>query len=438
MNAINTEQLYNLFEECSYQVCTDSRTLISGALFISLKGPHFNANEFALTAIEGGCKMAIVDEPEFANGSTIFYVNNGLKSLQDLANFHRKKFKIPMLGITGSNAKTTHKELIHAVISKKYDTLYTQGNLNNHIGVPLTLLNLRSQHEFAIIEMGANHQGEIDELSRIAEPDFGLITNIGKAHLEGFGGIEGVKKGKSELYRFIKEKSGKVFINGDDEVLHDLAKENDKISYGTTKLFDVIGKLVDEGECVAFKWTTRYGEKNWQKLPIVKTQITGSYNFINCLAAVCVGNYFQVSGQDINDALAGYLPNMNRSQVVKTKNNYLLLDAYNANPDSMQVAIHNFAKLAADIKWLLLGDMFELGEYSRPEHQRVVDLLKENKLKNVILVGKSFTDLNQIEYKTFLTTDLCKAFLQDNPIKNAHVLIKGSRSMRMEILQDVL
>jgi UDP-N-acetylmuramoyl-tripeptide--D-alanyl-D-alanine ligase len=438
MKALLTEELYKCFLDCNMKVCTDSRKLIAGSLFISLKGPNFNANTFAAEAIKGGCKMAIVDEESFANGVNVFYVEDGLKALQALANFHRRKFNIPVLGITGSNAKTTHKELIHAVVSAKYKTLYTQGNLNNHIGVPLTLLNLKLEHEFAIIEMGANHQGEIDELSRIAEPDFGLITNIGKAHLEGFGGIEGVKKGKSELYRFIKEKNGKIFINGDDEVLHDLAKDNDKISYGTTKLFDVIGKQIQTNECVAFKWTTRYGEKDWSKRPLVQTQITGSYNFINCLAAVCVGQYFQVNEEAINKALESYVPNMNRSQLVKTSNNTLLLDAYNANPNSMQVAIENFAKLSVDSKWLLLGDMFELGEYSELEHKRVVDLLKQLQLKNVLLVGNAFSALQQNEFKTFATTEQCKQFLMEHPLKNAYVLVKGSRSMKMEILQEVL
>lgn len=438
MKALKTEELYQLFTDCGGKVCTDSRKLVDGALFVCLKGPNFNANHFAQKAVEEGCKFAIVDEEEFADHKQIFFVENSLHALQNLANFHRKRFNIPVLGITGSNAKTTHKELIHAVISKKYNTLYTRGNLNNHIGVPLTLLNLNESHEFAIIEMGANHQGEIDELSRIAEPDFGLITNIGKAHLEGFGGIEGVKKGKSELYRFIKEKQGKIFINGDDEVLHDLAKENDKISYGTTKLFDVIGKQVLNGETVSLKWTTRYGEKDWTKRPLVQTQITGMYNFINCLASVCVGNYFQVSEEEINEALENYVPDMNRSQIVKTANNKILLDAYNANPNSMQAAIDNFSKVNAGNKWLLLGDMFELGEFSREEHQLIIDLLKQKKLENVLLVGKEFSAIAPMDYKTFLNTEDCKLYLKQNPVTNAFVLIKGSRGMKMEILQDVL
>lgn len=438
MEKLSVEELYELYKKADHNVTTDTRKIIPGSIFFSLKGPNFNANELASKAIEAGCKFAIVDEEKFANGTTIFLVEDGLKALQQLARHHREQFTIPFLAITGSNAKTTHKEFINAVLSKKYRTLATEGNLNNHIGVPLTLLKLRSDHEFAIIEMGANHQGEIDELCRIADPDFGLITNIGKAHLEGFGGIEGVKKGKSELYKYLQAKHCKVFTNGDDEVLHDLAKDNDKISYGTTKLYDTIGKNLTDGETVAFKWTTRYGDKDWNKLPLVKTQITGKYNFINCLAAVCVGQHFHVEANDINDALSNYVPAMNRSQMVKTQNNSILLDAYNANPNSMKAAIENFADHKAEQKWLLLGDMFELGEYSKAEHQAVVDLLTAKKLANVILVGNEFAALTNNSYKTFKTTQECLDHLKAHQIKNATVLIKGSRGMKMETLQEVL
>lgn len=435
---VSVEELYELYKKADLNITTDTRKLIPGSIFFSLKGPNFNANELAAKAIEAGCKFAIVDEEKFANGTTIFLVEDGLKALQDLAHHHRQQFKIPFLAITGSNAKTTHKEFIHAVLSKKYKTLATEGNLNNHIGVPLTLLKLRPEHEFAIIEMGANHQGEIDELCRIADPDFGMITNIGKAHLEGFGGIEGVKKGKSELYRYLQKKHAKIFTNGDDEVLHELAKDNDKISYGTTKLYDTIGKYISDGEMVSFKWTTRYGDKDWNKLPLVKTQITGKYNFINCLAAVCVGHYFHVEDAMINEALSNYVPAMNRSQLVKTESNSILLDAYNANPNSMKAAIENFADYKAEQKWLLLGDMFELGDYSKTEHQAIVTLLNEKKLSNVILVGNEFASLEGNPFKTFKTTQECMDHLRTHKITNATVLIKGSRGMKMETLQEAL
>ncbi|MBK7309473.1 MAG: UDP-N-acetylmuramoyl-tripeptide--D-alanyl-D-alanine ligase [Sphingobacteriaceae bacterium] len=435
---LSIDALYKKFVDAGYNVTTDTRKVIPGSIFFSLKGPNFNANELAAKAIEAGCKYAIVDEEKFANNTTIFLVGDGLMALQELAHHHRQQFKIPFLAITGSNAKTTHKEFINAVLSKKYKTLATEGNLNNHIGVPLTLLKLRPDHEFAIIEMGANHQGEINELCEIADPDFGMITNIGKAHLEGFGGIEGVKKGKSELYRYLQKKHAKVFANGDDEVLHELAKDNDKISYGTTKLYDTIGKYIPDGEMVSFKWTTRYGDKDWNKLPLVKSQITGKYNFINCLAAVCVGHHFHVEDAMINEALSEYVPAMNRSQMVKTESNSILLDAYNANPNSMKAAIENFADYKAEQKWLLLGDMFELGDYSKAEHQAIVNLLNDKKLSNVILVGNEFASLESNSFKTFKTTQECLEHLRAHQIKNATVLIKGSRGMKMETLQEAL
>ncbi|MGZ3899971.1 MAG: UDP-N-acetylmuramoyl-tripeptide--D-alanyl-D-alanine ligase, partial [Bacteroidia bacterium] len=269
---ISIEKLYAHFIKAGQVICTDTRKLIKGGIFFALKGTNFNANEFAAKAIEAGCSLAIVDEEKYKVVQCIL-VPDVLKTLQQLAHYHRKQLTIPFLAITGSNGKTTNKELINAVLSKKYKTLATEGNLNNHIGVPLTLLRITKEHEFAIIEMGANHQGEIAELCEITDPDFGLITNIGKAHLEGFGGIEGVKKGKSEMYKYIRAKQGKVFVNGDDEVLYELAFDNDKITYGTKKLYDVIGKDVTKAETVSLKYTTRYGEKDWNKLPIINTQI---------------------------------------------------------------------------------------------------------------------------------------------------------------------
>lgn len=435
---INTEELYKHFLQANQVICTDTRKLLKGSIFFALKGANFNANEFAQKAIEEGCALAVVDEEKYVSGDKIVLVDDVLKALQDLANHHRRQFSIPFLSITGSNGKTTNKELINAVLSKKYKTLATEGNLNNHLGVPFTLLRLTKEHEFAIIEMGANHQGEIHELCTIADPDFGLITNIGKAHLEGFGGIEGVKKGKSEMYKYLKQKHAKVFINGDDEVLHDLAFDNDKITYGCKKLYDVIGKDVTKSESVSMKFTTRYGEKDWNKLPAIDTQIVGSYNFINCLAAACIGHYFKVEDEKIKEALEEYLPNMNRSQLVKTAKNTLLLDAYNANPNSMKAAIENFSKYNATKKLLLLGDMFELGEYSHEEHQKIVDLLKDKKLEKVVLVGDEFFKTSNNTFTKFKTTGECKAYLAQQNVHAATILIKGSRGMKMEVLQEVL
>jgi UDP-N-acetylmuramoyl-tripeptide--D-alanyl-D-alanine ligase len=435
---ITTEELHQRFLSAGRLVCTDTRKPEKGALFFALKGPSFNANGFAQAALEAGCSLAIVDEEKYAVQENIVLVEDVLTALQQLAHYHRRQFNIPVLAITGSNGKTTHKELIHAVLSKKFKTLATVGNLNNHIGVPLTLLKLETDHEFAIVEMGANHQGEIDELCRIADPDFGLITNIGKAHLEGFGGLEGVKKGKSELYKYLKAKNCKAFVNGDDETLYALAFENDKITYGCKKLYDVIGKNCSTTETVSLKYTTRYGEKDWNKLPAIHTQIVGNYNFINCLAAACVGHYFKLEDHLIREGLEGYLPAMNRSQLLKTEKNVILLDAYNANPNSMKAAIENFANYKSEHKLVLLGDMFELGEYSREEHQKLIDLLKNNKFEQVMLVGNEFFSLHDNMFKTFKTTEECKDYLRQNNVSGSTILIKGSRGMKMEVLQEVL
>lgn len=432
------EKIYDAFLQCHQKICTDTRKLIEGSIFFCLKGVNFNANEFASKALEGGCSYVVVDEEKYVSHKNIFYVKDVLTALQNLANYHRKQLSIPFLAITGSNGKTTHKELINAVLSKKFKTLATVGNLNNHIGVPLTLLSITKEHEFAIIEMGANHQGEIDALCKIAEPDFGLITNIGKAHLEGFGGIEGVKKGKSEMYKFIASNGGKIFMNGDDEVLQSFSGAMDKITYGTTKLFDVVGKAINTDEFVSFKWTTCYGEKDWNKLPVIKTNMIGHYNFINVLCAVCVGNYFKVEDEKINSALSEYTPNMNRSQLEKTANNTLILDAYNANPSSMKAAIENFAALNANDKLLIIGDMFELGDYASEEHKKIVDLISGKKINEVILIGPEFCKVSPSNFKKFTTTIEALEYLKENTQKNKTILIKGSRGMKLETLKDSL
>ncbi len=437
MQEASIERLYEAFLKCNQIICTDTRKLDKGSIFFCLKGANFNANEFSAKAIEGGCAYVIVDEEKYATNQKIFFVKDVLKALQQLANHHRKQLQLKVLAITGSNGKTTNKELINAVLSKSFKTLATVGNLNNHIGVPLTLLSLTKEHEIAIVEMGANHQGEINELCEIADPDFGLITNIGKAHLEGFGGEEGVKKGKGEMYRYIARKNGKVFLNADDAVLQELAGAMDKITYGTTKLYDVIGKQYNENEFVSFKWTTRYNEKDWNKLPMIKTHIIGHYNFINLLCAACVGNYFKVDIEKIIESLSDYFPDMNRSQLEKTANNTLILDAYNANPSSMKVAIENFAKLGNENKLLIIGDMFELGEYAATEHKKIIELIIEKKLNNVILIGSEFSKTNS-GFKSFLTTQDCLASLKSEAPKNKTILIKGSRGMKLEILKEAL
>jgi UDP-N-acetylmuramoyl-tripeptide--D-alanyl-D-alanine ligase len=429
--------IHDLFLSSS-GVTTDTRRINKDNLFFALQGANFNANEFASKAIKQGCIASIVDDENYANEPGIYLVDNVLITLQKLSNFHRNYFNIPVLGITGSNGKTTNKELIHSVLKTQYNTLATIGNLNNHIGVPLTLLRLTKEHEFAIIEMGANHQGEINLLCEITNPTHGYITNIGKAHLEGFGGIEGVKKGKTEMYRFLSGKHGEIFVNGDDPVLHDLAEANNKITFGTTKLYDTIGKDVTTNEMVEFKFTNRYGEKDWNKLPLVKTSIVGRYNFINCLAAACIGHYFKISDANIKKGIESYVPDNNRSQLLNTGHNQLLLDAYNANPNSMRAAIENFSKFNAENKWVILGDMFELGEYSFAEHEIIVEFLKTLDLQNVLLVGEEFSKVNNSNFKSFKSTEETKKYLIENKIINSTILIKGSRGMKMESLKEAL
>lgn len=438
INEISVEDLFNFYVKANYKISTDTRSISQNSLFFALKGENFNANQFASKAIELGASIAIVDEEKYANNTTILFVKNTLTGLQKLANFYRKKLNIPILAITGSNGKTTTKELINVVLSKKYNTLATKGNLNNHIGVPLTILNINKTHDFAIIEMGANHQGEIEALCEITEPTFGLITNIGKAHLEGFKGIEGVKKGKRELYTYLKNNNGKVFINGDDETLCALALDNDKITYGCKKLYDVIGKEYSNLKTVSLKYKSRYGQIDWNKSDLISTQIIGSYNFINCLTACCIGNYFKIEAADIKNAIENYLPTNNRSQVLITNRNEIILDAYNANPTSMKAAIDNFKHHASENKILLLGDMFELGIESQEEHQKIIDLVIEYNFKSVFIIGEEFFKSTAPNYFKFKTTNDCKAYLAKNKLSGKTILIKGSRLMKMEELQEEL
>ena len=429
---ISTEELYELFIACGQKITTDTRKLESGAIFFALKGDNFDANTFAQKAIDGGCKYAIVDSESICNSENILLVNNVLEALQQLAKYHRKQLKCVVIGITGSNGKTTNKELIHAVLSKKHNTYATKGNLNNHIGVPLTLLALTQQHEMAIVEMGANHQGEIAMLSDLSDPDYGLITNIGRAHLEGFGGIEGVKKGKSELYKHLKNKNRKIFINGNDEVLIELSDDLDKIYFGDKIEFDVHGKLFINSEYVEFKWNVK--NKNVDSEALVKTNMFGQYNFINLLCAACIGNYFNVKATDINAALESYMPEMNRSQVKKTELNTLILDAYNANPSSMSLAIDNFEKQSFENKAIILGDMLELGEYSELEHEKIVSQLAMGTIKNVMLVGVQFLRLKDrfTQYHFFKNVEELNEYLISSKIANSIVLIKGSRGIQLE------
>lgn len=435
---VTIEELYRLFINCNQKITTDTRKLEQGAIFFALKGDNFDANTFANQAVDAGCAYSIVDSETVSNGTTILLVNDVLETLQQLAKHHRQQLKFPVIGITGSNGKTTNKELIHAVISKKYNTYATKGNLNNHIGVPLTLLALTNEHEMAIVEMGANHQGEIAMLSDLSDPDYGIITNIGKAHLEGFGGIEGVKKGKSELYKHIKQKKGKIFINGNDSVLLELSEDLFKIYYGENSEFDVQGKLFLNSEFVEFKWNIK--SESLDNQPLVKTHMFGQYNFINLLCAACIGNYFGVKETDINDALTSYMPEMNRSQVKKTESNTLILDAYNANPSSMSLAIDNFNKQVFENKIVILGDMLELGEYSEQEHEKIIKQIENCTFKKVVFVGIQFFRLKN-KFNRYYFYKNIEDFKNDdttNRISGSNILIKGSRGIQLEKIVNIL
>jgi len=424
------EELYKIFEEHPV-ICTDTRNIKSGSLFFALKGANFNANEFAEQAIIKGAAYSIIDEEKYYADHCIL-VSDVLATLQKLATHHRSQFNIPVIGITGTNGKTTTKELTACVLSQKYKTLFTQGNLNNHIGVPLTLLSLSKEHEMAVIEMGANHVGEIDILCRIAEPDFGIITNIGKAHLEGFGGYEGVIKAKSELYKYIKEKNGELFVNADDELLMRLA-DGVYFTYGTSVNADIRG-IQDPKSFLAKGMIEMIDGEEIQ----VSSSLAGAYNFYNILAATCIGFYFEVSPQQIKEAIEAYIPSNNRSQIVKKGSNTIWVDAYNANPSSMKIAIENFAVSNTPGKVLILGDMFELGEDSHKEHQAIAELIeKHHDWKGVYLIGKEFS-LVKSSGKLFHTVEDFIKWVSENPFTDASILLKGSRGMQMERILELI
>jgi UDP-N-acetylmuramoyl-tripeptide--D-alanyl-D-alanine ligase len=421
-------ELLDLFL-ASTGVCTDTRSIAAGNLFISLKGANFDGNTYARKAIAAGAKFALIDDPKFYLGEQTILVEDCLTSLQQLANSYRKTFDIPILAITGTNGKTTTKELITEVLKKKFRTQSTLGNLNNHIGVPLTLLSMPRDTEIGIIEMGANHIGEIKELCEIAEPNFGIITNIGKAHLEGFGNLNGVIKAKTDLNRFLIKEGGSLFINADDALLMQQAKPEDLIKYGTLQGLE-------------FTYTIQQGAGPFagiqHKECALKSNLTGSYNNANIAAASCIGKYFKVPILEIKHAIEDYAPSNKRSQFLETANNAIILDAYNANPSSMEAAISDFARIEHNNKLLILGDMFELGKDSKKEHQTVVDLLISQHLP-AILIGKEF--LKTTKQDSFQYFENCKDFivaLEESEISDKFILLKGSRGMSLEQLVSYL
>ena len=423
------ESLFELFYEC-IGVSTDTRNIPLDSLFVALKGEHFNGNTFAAAAIENGAKYAIVDELAFANNQTTFYVEDTLAYLQQLAHYHRSKFSIPVIGITGSNGKTSSKELINAVLSKKYHSLCTIGNLNNHIGVPLTLLRLTEGHEIAIIEMGANKPGDIAELCAIAHPTHGIITNIGKAHLEGFKDFQGVLATKTELYASIQQNGGILFASMDDEVLMDACKNYalPLITYGSNPEALIVGKLSHLDPFVHFSW-----HNHAYHSPILHTQLVGKYNFNNFLAAVAFGNIFDVPVEQINSAIEGYVPQNNRSQVTKTENNTLIIDCYNANPSSMKSALESFHEIQGVEKLAILGDMLELGSESLSEHLLILTYCQENKIP-FITIGPIF---KRLYAEGFESQESFRAHASTMKISQKMILLKGSRGIALEKLIDL-
>lgn len=441
----NTEELYRLYRQHPL-ISTDTRKISPGCLFFALKGENFDANTFAEQAIEQGASYAVIDKPTFKKGDQYLLVEDVLLALQDLARHHRRQLMIPVIGLTGTNGKTTTKELINAVLSQQFNTYATQGNLNNHIGVPLTILSINSSHETAVIEMGANHQKEIELLCSISQPSHGMITNVGKAHLEGFGGVEGVKKGKGELYDFLAPnplRGGVAFVNCDDAVLVGmaLARGLDPIVYyGESDPASLVsGKIIDNSPLLTLEWTDRRTDKNHT----VETQLTGEYNLPNILAAICIGLYFGIDPHRINAGISGYQPKNNRSQVTKTATNTLICDYYNANPSSMAVAIENLGKLTAGHKVLVLGDMFEMGDEAAAEHEAVLRKALNTHVDERFFIGPDFSgsrrpeDGSQKSSVFYTTVEEAMEAFKAHPIRNSTVLIKGSRGMALERLVDL-
>jgi UDP-N-acetylmuramoyl-tripeptide--D-alanyl-D-alanine ligase len=422
---ISIEELYSIYSGHP-SIQTDTRKLQQGDLYFALKGPNFNGNAFAEQALEKGAAYSIVDEfssPQ--KNKKIIVVDDVLQTLQQLAKYHREQFKVPLIAITGSNGKTTTKELVHAVLSSTFKTYTTQGNLNNHIGIPLTLLSVKKDAEVIVIEMGANHQKEIEGYCTYTSPTHGIITNAGKAHLEGFGGIEGVKKGKGELYDFLRTNNGTAFVMWDYDYLQKMSEGIPHIiTYGTSNA-DVTGNVLKSEPFLNVQITKGVEIKS------IDTQLVGDYNLPNILVAVTVGNYFKITAEKIKSAIEAYTPSNSRSQLIEKGSNKFILDAYNANPTSMKAAIENFAAIKADKKILVLGGMAELGNESLEEHQNIIHLIDKFHWKDVALVGGDFLKLKH-QYHSFKNSSEAKEWLNTQHFTDSYFLIKGSRSMQME------
>lgn len=422
------EQIYKLYSQ-KYRVTTDSRKIDDGSVFFALKGEHFDGNDFAYQVANDNIAACVVaDRKDLPYHERLFIVDDSLTALQQLAKMHRERCGIPVIAITGTNGKTTTKELIAAVLSKKYNIIYTQGNFNNHLGLPLTLLQIRPETEIAVVEMGANHPGEIAQLCSIAQPDFGIITNIGKAHIEGFGSFEGVVKTKNELYQYLKTKDEsqktKVFVNGNNDLLMQLSEGMDRVVYEAK---DEKLKAKDRSPFLEVEWNG----KN------IKTKLVGEYNYENVMAAITIGRHFKVEDELIIEALESYSPTNNRSQYIKTDKNEIVMDAYNANPTSMSHSIKNFRNISGDEHILILGDMRELGHESAEEHHKIIMLLKELDFKNVMLVGEEFKKVND-SYDSYTDIDELIEHIKENDISGCKILVKGSRGVRLEKVINLL
>ncbi|MFV0147728.1 UDP-N-acetylmuramoyl-tripeptide--D-alanyl-D-alanine ligase [Empedobacter falsenii] len=426
---MNTAEIFEQFLK-SKNVTTDTRNISKDCIFFALKGANFNGNTFAQEAINQGAMLAIVDEKEYENNSqNIFLVHNALETLQDLARMYRKHLQIPFIGLTGSNGKTTTKELISAVLKEKFKTHYTFGNLNNHIGVPLTILSIPEDTEIAVIEMGANHQKEIELLASISQPDFGYITNFGKAHLEGFGGIEGVIKGKSELYDFLRANKKTAFVNYNDPIQVEKTADINRITFSNQNNTDVQIELIEN--------KTEYLAVKYKNLDI-HSHLTGNYNFSNISCAIAIGQYFGIDAESIKNGIENYFPSNNRSQIINKENYKIVMDAYNANPSSMEASLNNFVKFEGS-KTIIIGDMFELGDEAKTEHQRVLDLAERLNFDQIFILGHHFSETitTNPNVKKFEDRKAFEKYLIDNPIKTKNILIKGSHGMRLDLLENI-
>jgi len=418
---MNIKQLYKLYSD-TYLVDTDTRNIRTGSIYFALKGENFNGNEFAEEALSKGANFSIIDEKIFDTNSKTILVNNVLETLQQLASYHRKQLNVPIISLTGSNGKTTTKELINAVLSKNYKTTATIGNLNNHIGVPLTLLSMTPETEIGIVEMGANHLKEIEFLSSVCKPNYGYITNFGKAHLEGFGSVEDIIKGKSELYDFLRNNNGSAFVNEDDEIQLKQSKNIKAITFNNNSI-----KFIEANPFVKvqFKNTT------------INSKLIGKYNYNNIAAAISIGNHFNISEENIKNAIENYIPSNNRSQIIEKGSTKIILDAYNANPSSMLAALENFNQLKNTNKIVFLGDMFELGIESKNEHQKIAELATSFNFDKVFLIGKAFSTTNVKNAFLYDSFETFKSSNQQLKIENTTILIKGSRGMALERILDL-